>query len=156
MLAAPTRLREPFGTIMVAILAMMALFLISAPAVAQAPQGDDQAVALPQGNAHLQPFDTLKYLIDESERLDPAEALSRRAEFQDLNSPWVDFGNQKGAVWLLVKVTNTSDRPGRWMIDVQRPFVDELLVQKRSADTAPETLLAADRSTPFDERPVVS
>lgn len=73
-----------------------------------------------------------------------------------MQSPWVDFGKQQGAVWLLIAVHNTSDRPGEWMIDIQRPFVDELLVQKRSPGKPPETLLRADRNTHFDERPVVS
>lgn len=156
MFAGPTLLRKLNGYLVVAVLVMMAWSLAGAPAFAQSPQRNDQTAALPQGNAHLQPFDALTYLIDESESLDPAKALSRRAEFQDLKSPWVDFGDQEGAVWLLVAVTNTSDRPGRWMIDVQRPFVDELLVQKFSAKTGPETLLAANRNTRFDERPIVS
>lgn len=111
---------------------------------------------LPRGNSHLQPFDKLKFLIVDTQRLDPEAVIARRDEFEALQSPWVDFGKQKGAVWLLVAVQNTSNRPGKWLIDIQRPFVDELLVQKRSPGKPPETLLMADRNTRFDERPVVS
>ncbi|OBV11358.1 Integral membrane sensor signal transduction histidine kinase [Erythrobacter dokdonensis DSW-74] len=113
-------------------------------------------VELPQGNNHLQPFASLRYLIVDAERLAPEAVIARRDQFKPLQNPWVDFGKQKGAVWLLVAVQNTSARPGKWMIDIQRPFVDELLVQKRTSGEPPETLLWADRNTPFEDRPVVS
>lgn len=139
--------------------AIAALFLLAAglPGSLRAQEQPVAGVAeLPRGNSHLQPFDKLKYLIVDDQQLDPDEVIARRDEFEALQSPWVDFGKQRGAVWLLAAVQNTSDRPGRWLIDIQRPFVDELLVQKRSPGKPPETLLYADRNTHFDERPVVS
>lgn len=139
--------------------AIAALFLLAATWTGAAnaqPQQLDDAVELPQGNQHLQPFASLRYLIVDTDRLDAEAVIARRDEFKALESPWVDFGKQKGAVWLLVAVQNTSDRSGNWLIDVQRPFVDELLVQKRTAGKPPETLLSADRNTRFDARPVVS
>jgi len=83
-------------------------------------------------------------------------ALSKRADFEALQSPWVDFGDRDGAIWLLMRVRNDSQRPGEWMVDIQRPFVDQLLVQKLATDQSPQTILNVDRSTHFDERPIVS
>ena len=139
--------------------AIAALFLLAAslagPVRAQEQPFADVA-ELPQGNNHLQPFANLRFLIVDNERLDPEAIIAQRDKFQALQSPWVDFGKQKGAVWLLVAVQNTGERPGEWLIDVQRPFVDELLVQKLTSGKPPETLLTADRSTRFDDRPVAS
>lgn len=139
---------------LVAVLLVLAAGL-AAPVSAQEPLPAD-AVELPQGNNHLQPFANLKFLIVDEKRLDPDAVMARRDQFQALQSPWVDFGKQEGAVWLLVAVENTGPRPGRWMIDIQRPFVDALLVQKRTAGKPPQTLLSANRDTHFDDRPVVS
>lgn len=145
------------------ILAALALVLCAlaafAPIAAQERaigDAEQSAVALPQGNNHLQPFDSLRYLILEGATLDPKDALARGDAFAPLTSPWVDFGDQQGAIWLLVSVENTGARGGEWMVDIQRPFVDELLVQKLTEGRPPETLLEVDRDTHFDERPVVS
>lgn len=147
-----------------AIHAAVLLLLMSAaawlaPAYAQDHAGTEkgaEAAQLPIGNNHLQPFDNLRYLILDSKALDPDAAIAKRGEFLPLDNPWVDFGDQEGAVWLLVSVENPNDQPGEWMIDIQRPFADELLVQKRALGAPPKTLLSASRTTHFDERPVVS
>ncbi|MGB3472446.1 MAG: sensor histidine kinase [Erythrobacter sp.] len=139
------------------LLMLMAAWAASAYAQDRTAAQDVAAAAqLPTGNNHLQPFDSLRYLILDSTTLDPGAVIARRGEFLPLESPWVDFGDQDGAVWLLVSVQNASDRPGEWMIDLQRPFVDELLVQKLAAGVPPQTLLSANRTTHFDERQVVS
>lgn len=132
-----------------------AICALASPAWAQ-EQTHDEHVALPQGNAHLQPFDALTYLITEDTTLDPQAAYARRTQFMPLESPWVDFGKREGAVWLLVAVQNTGPRGAEWMVDIQRPFVDELTVIKISDDGSNETLLDFDRSMPFSARPVVS
>lgn len=139
-----------------AIAALFLLAAIQSGAVRAQVQPLADAVELPQGNAHLQPFENLKFLIVDEMRLDPEAVITLRDQFEPLESPWIDFGEQQGAVWLLVTVQNMSERPGEWMIDIQRPFVDELLVQKRTSGKPPETLLLADRNTRFDDRPVVS
>ncbi|MEM6584879.1 MAG: sensor histidine kinase, partial [Pseudomonadota bacterium] len=136
-------------------LTLAALLALAAPAHAQDARGH-APVALPQGNAHLQPFDALTYLITPDTQLDPEAAFARRSDFSPVTSPWVDFGDQDGAVWLLVAVENTGERGGEWMVDIQRPFVDDLSVTKIAPDGSHETLLAFDRSMPFDARPVVS
>lgn len=141
------------------ILLLLLSAALAAPAYPQdraAAEDDAEAAQLPIGNNHLQPFDSLRYLILDSATLDPDAAIARRGEFLPLESPWVDFGDQDGAVWLLVPVQNASERPGEWMLDIQRPFVDELLVQKRASGAPPQTLLSVNRATHFDERPVVS
>ncbi|MCK0129364.1 sensor histidine kinase [Erythrobacter sp. F6033] len=135
---------------------VVATALLGTAAASQTASVNQGPAELPQGNAHLQPFDNLRYLISDDAALDPDAVLARRNEFKPLESPWVDFGEQQGAVWLLVEVTNSADRSGRWMIDIQRPFADELIVQKRGAGQPVETLLSVDRQTPFQERPVVS
>jgi len=130
--------------------------LAAQPAPPEKALGATAPVVLPVGNNHVQPFDRLRFLITDGEAFDPQTVIERRADFAAIESAWVDFGDQQGAVWLLVEVTNSDQRPGRWMIDVQRPFADALIVQKISGDAAPETLLSIDRQTPFDARPVVS
>ncbi len=145
---------------------MLALFAAcGAPLAAQSDGQSDRlsdlaAVSLPVGNNHSQPFADLRYLIIDMSQfdalLDPQAALDRRGEFEALRSPWVDFGDRDGAIWLLMRVRNDSGRPGEWMVDIQRPFVDELLVQKLAGDQPPQTLLNVDSTTHFSERPVVS
>lgn len=146
------RLRQAFSVFVMALAALMTI-----PGEARAQSEPERApVALPQGNAHLQPFEALTYLITTETELNAEAAFARRTEFLPVTSPWVDFGEQDGAVWLLVAVKNTGERGGEWMVDIQRPFVDDLSVTKISPDGANETLLAFDRSKPFSERPVVS
>ncbi len=125
------------------------------PAIAQ-NSAESNPTVLPQGNNHVQPFESLRYLITEGKEFDPAAVLERRNEFAAIESAWIDFGDQDGSVWLLARVSNPSGRPGRWLADIQRPFADRLIVQKVTAEGATETLLSVDRQTPFRERPVVS
>ncbi|SIN68200.1 Signal transduction histidine kinase [Parasphingorhabdus marina DSM 22363] len=144
--------------LLVALLLSVVALSFSAPVMAQAEAeaGQTDPVPLPQGNNHLQPFGSLRYLISDADTLDPEKAIARREEFRALESPWVDFGEQEGSVWLLVAIENASERGGRWIIDIQRPFVDELIVQKRGPGKPVETLLDVDRETHFDERPIIS
>ncbi|WP_284126119.1 sensor histidine kinase [Parerythrobacter aestuarii] len=135
-------------------LAVLAAALLLVPIVAQAQTS--QPVELPTGNSHAQPFESMRYLIADAGPLDPAAALARQAEFAPVTSPWIDFGDQEGAVWVLFTVHNGTGETGEWMLDIQRPFVEQLQVDKVAADGALETLLAVDRTTRFDERPVVS
>ncbi len=114
------------------------------------------AAILPQGNNHLQPFGSMQFLIVEGAEFDPAKVLEQRAEFVPVESPWIDFGDVDGSVWLLARISNPTDRAGRWLVDVQRPFADALIVQKLPESGLPETLLSVNRQTPFAERPVVS
>ncbi|MEP3051019.1 MAG: sensor histidine kinase [Erythrobacter sp.] len=116
----------------------------------------DSAIILPIGNAHEQRFDRMRYLIIDDRALDPIAALSRRSEFEPILTEWLDFGDQEGSVWLLMQVHNNSGRAGEWIVDIQRPFVDELIVQKIAAGNAPSTLLNVDQETHFDERPIES
>ncbi|MEO0463223.1 MAG: sensor histidine kinase [Pseudomonadota bacterium] len=142
--------------ILFALFAALAAIVSFPPLAAQPASPPLEPAALPQGNAHLQPFAQLRYLITSEPELGVDAALARRDEFAALENPWVDFGDQEGAVWLLVAVENSSERGGEWSIDVQRPFADELLVLKLGPEGKRETLLDFDRSMSFDERPVVS
>ncbi|MEM8918526.1 MAG: sensor histidine kinase [Pseudomonadota bacterium] len=126
-----------------------------APAIAQ-NSAEPSPTVLPQGNNHVQPFESLRYLITEGEEFDPPAVLERRNEFAPIESAWIDFGDQDGSVWLLARISNPSDRAGRWLVDIQRPFADRLIVQKVTARGVTETLLSVDRGTSFGERPVVS
>ncbi|MEM1050663.1 MAG: sensor histidine kinase [Pseudomonadota bacterium] len=148
------------GVLAVLALTAATIVALAAPVFAQQPNvatsNRSAPVALPQGNTHLQPFDALSFLISENTQLDPEAVLARRGEFQPVKSPWVDFGDHEGAIWLLVSVENTAARGGEWMVDIQRPFADDLIVTKIAQDGSQETLLAFDRSMPFNARPVVS
>ncbi len=114
------------------------------------------ATALPVGNNHVQPFATMDYLIVNGADFDPDAVMERRRDFLPVESAWIDFGELEGSVWLIARVSNPSERGGRWLVDVQRPFADQLIVQKRTEGEPPETLLSVDRSTRFDERPIDS
>ncbi|MEL7199624.1 MAG: sensor histidine kinase [Pseudomonadota bacterium] len=113
-------------------------------------------VELPVGNNHSQPFDRMQYWLDESGSIDPNIALANRGDFADVSSPWIDFGDAEATVWLLFRVTNTSERSGDWMLDIQRPFVDDLIVIKADGRSVQEVLLAAGAYSSFADRPVVS
>lgn len=135
------------------LMALAALF----PASAQEPRsGGSEAVELPSGNAHAQPFGQMRYYIGEGDTLDPSRPLSARAEFKQVDTPWIDFGDLDRPVWLLVQVHNPSSRAGEWVIDIQRPFVDELVVAKVDDAAITRTLLDIEHSTPFSARPVAS
>ncbi|GMN03009.1 sensor histidine kinase [Erythrobacter sp. MTPC3] len=135
-----------------------AIGVIAAPAVTA--QGDGLAalktVDLPQGNSHVQPFDRMRYLIGDSDNLDPAAVLRQRADFQPVTTPWLDFGEKDVPIWLIMQVRNPSDRAGDWLLDIQRPFADELLVAKLDRGSVSQTLLYIDKTTPFSARPVQS
>ncbi|MEP6264725.1 MAG: sensor histidine kinase [Erythrobacter sp.] len=139
------------------LLALFAMLLMVAVAQVNASDTESQvAVSLPQGNNHVQPFADLRYLITDETVLDPEMAMSQSKKFERLQSAWVDFGKVEGSIWLLMRVTNETGRSGDWLIDIQRPFADALLVQKRAPGKAPETLLSVDSDTHFDDRPVIS
>lgn len=132
---------------------------LAVPSAAQTGRDDAShlsVISLPTGNNQTQPFSALRFLILDTPQLDPQLAISQRDEFEPLTSPWVDFGDRDGAIWLLMRVRNDGELPGEWLVDIQRPFVDELLVQKLTSNRGPETLLDVDRSTHFDERPVIN
>ena len=142
------------GVSLLTALTVIACFATS-PVIAQ-NSAEPAPTLLPQGNNHVQPFESLRYLITEGKEFEPAAVLERRKEFAAIESAWIDFGDQEGSVWLLARVSNPGDRSGRWLVDIQRPFADRLIVQKVTATGATETLLSVDRQTPFGERPVVS
>ncbi|MEL6878737.1 MAG: sensor histidine kinase [Pseudomonadota bacterium] len=147
------------GAFFFALLAFAAALLTHQPLTAQTSAEDANdagTIILPIGNNHAQTFGSIRYLITETQALDADAVLAQRDAFKPVASPWIDFGDQDGAVWLLTTVRNDQVRSGEWMIDVQRPFVDELLVQKVTESGARETLLAVDGDTHFDDRPVVS
>ncbi len=120
------------------------------------PVAGEHVIVLPHGNNHAQTFGNIQYLITDEQNLNAEAALKRRDEFQAVTNAWIDFGELDGSLWLLTNVRNDSGRAGEWMIDVQRPFVDELLVAKVGSATISQTLLSADGEIPFDARPVVS
>ncbi len=136
-------------------LALVLLALFIAPGIATA-QDQARAIELPQGNAHVQAFDQMKVRIAPQGTLNLDEALNSGNAFHPVTTRWIDFGPQDGGVWLRMSVTNTSPRPGEWMIDIQRPFVDELLVAKLRPGEPPEILLQAHNHTAMSERPVAS
>ncbi|WP_114521848.1 sensor histidine kinase [Altererythrobacter sp. ZODW24] len=123
--------------------------LFSAPALSE-------AVPLPVGNNHLQPFEATQYFIDEEAKLSAGDVLERRGNFRPVGTRWIDFGEQKGRIWLIVRATNGTGQDGEWMLDIQRQWVDDLVVLKISADGTRQTLLRSDNTTPFAKRPVAS
>lgn len=141
-----------------ALLCMLAACVVTvAPASAQAPPLPELAtVELPSGNAHTQPFERMRYLLDDGEALDPEKALTARSQFQPVTTPWIDFGDQDRPVWLLMRVHNPSERAGEWVIDIQRPFVEELLVAKVEDAELKEALLDVDSTMSFSARPIAS
>ncbi|MFL0355831.1 sensor histidine kinase [Erythrobacter sp. GH1-10] len=136
---------------------LAALLLACLPATARVgPTSALEAVELPVGNAHVQPFDRMRFWIGESDTFDPEKALSHRAAFEPVTTPWIDFGDQGRPVWLLVQVHNPSERAGEWVIDIQRPFAEELLVAKVESNSVRDALLDVDSRTPFSARPIES
>ncbi|MEL7446696.1 MAG: 7TM-DISM domain-containing protein, partial [Pseudomonadota bacterium] len=89
------------------------LLLMGGPAHAQ----DLDPIELPRGNTHAQDFQKMRYLLVEPGPLDAETVLARKDEFQQVTSPWIDFGDQDGSVWVMMRVINPSDRAGEWMID---------------------------------------
>lgn len=155
MIWAATSSRTGFLWLITTAIALAALWL--PPQVyAQEASPSNDVTALPSGNNHVQPFDTMEYLIVEGDEFDPDAVMERRAEFRPVESAWIDFGEVDGSVWLIARISNASDQSGQWLIDIQRPFVDELIVQKRAGNGTSETLLSVNRDTRFDERAVVS
>lgn len=136
-------------------LALVWLALSIAPGIVSA-QESAAAIELPTGNTHVQAFDQMQVRIAPRGALDLDKALSNPDEFKPVTTRWIDFGPQDGGVWLRMTVANTSPRAGEWMLDIQRPFVDELLVAKLRPDGSPEKLLQADANTDWSERSVAS
>lgn len=132
--------------------------MITSPAVhAQDDPGTMlDAVDLPQGNSHVQPFERMRYFIGAGDSLNPESALSQRVSFQPVTTPWLDFGAKDAPIWLIMRVHNPADRDGEWVLDIQRPFADELLVAKVDGSGVQDILLDVDSNTPFSARPVAS
>ena len=130
--------------------------LMACVAFPSSAQNQPEAIVLPQGNNHAQALDRVRFLISNDTELDVDAAVASQADFQANTQEWIDFGEVDGSLWLLARVRNDSGSAGEWMIDIQRPFTDELRVEKLSADGSREVLLDVDHHTHFDERPVVS
>ena len=98
----------------------------------------------------------MRYWLGEGEELDPSAALAQRQAFEPVTTPWIDFGDQDRPIWLLMRVHNPGTRAGEWVIDIQRPFVDELYVAKVDGSRPTQPLLDVDSRTRFDDRPIAS
>lgn len=132
------------------------LFAVLQTPVSASAAAPLKAVELPVGNGHVQPFERMVYWLGEGDQLDPQTALPERAAFLPVTSPWVDFGDLDRPIWLLMRVHNPGARASEWMLDIQRPFADQLLVAKIDATGALEPLLDYDDKTPFSQRPIAS
>ncbi len=148
----PADIGKGMVTLILRMLAALSALVLSTALHAQVLE----PIEAPVGNNHAQAFDKMRYWISDEAGLDPSVALSQRSEFQPVTSPWIDFGDQEGAVWLLLQVANSSEQGGDWLVDIQRPFVEELLVAKVDGEAVTQSLLAVDSSTSFEDRPVVS
>ncbi len=126
------------------------------PALA-APVGAGQSsVQLPHGDGFVQPFARTRYFVDQTGTMAVEEVIASRNAFRPIRSRWIDFGAREGRVWLLVRVRNDHDNAGRWMIDLQRQWVDALDVYRIGDDDAVRPLMKLTAQTPLSDRPVKS
>jgi len=96
---------------------------------------------------------TTSYLdISEQETID--SIVNKRAQFQAIQTPYINFGAvETGRLWLGLRIQNTTSESGLWRLDINRQYYQELdvyLVRTKST----EHILAHTKLQNFSERPV--
>lgn len=134
------------------LLALCIVLLSSISPAFAAPQ----AVQLPHSDGFVQPFGETRYLLDPGGEMGLDQVLQHRDRFRQVPGRWIDFGRRQGHIWLMTPVTNSADRAGRWMLDLQRQWIDSLQVWKIDPDGGRTSLLRLTANSPLSARPVRS
>jgi signal transduction histidine kinase len=136
------------------------LILILIPCACFAATGDGvtKPVELQAANFHRDLAGDVRYFEDQKKSMTPAAALKldRLQDFRPIPTKLVDFGFTRSTFWLRVPVHNATDKPGTWILAVDVPNIERLLVYQTrelaGREVALNRLMHVNETSTFHDR----